>query len=77
MLCNFIRYNVSSIILLSTQWNICTEICQLLKVFNDATYTLFSVYYPTTSLFIIKALSIVGAFDECMSQELELELKPH
>ena len=42
----------------------CTKICQLLKVFNDTTNTLFGVYYPTTNLFIIEALNIVGAFDE-------------
>ena len=51
----------------------CTKICQLLKVFNDATNTLSGVYYLTTNLFIIEALNIVGAFDECMSQELELK----
>ena len=51
----------------------CAKICQLLKVFNDATNTLFDVYYPTTNLFIIEALNIVGAFDECMSQEPELK----
>ena len=73
MLCDFIRYNISSIILHPSQWNMCTKICQLLKVFNDAINTLFSVYYSTTNLFIIEALNIVGAFDECMSQELELK----
>ena len=51
----------------------CAKICQLLKVFNDATNTLFGVYYPTTNLFIIKTLNIFGAFDEYMSQESELK----
>ena len=51
----------------------CTKICQLLKVFNDVTNTLFDVYYRTTNLFVIEALNIVGAFDEYMSQELELK----
>ena len=51
----------------------CTKICQLLKVFNDATNTLCGVCYRTTNLFMIEALNIVGAFDECMSQELELK----
>ena len=45
------RYNVSFIILHPTQWNICSKICQLLKVFNDVTNTLFGIYYPTTNLF--------------------------
>ena len=67
------RYNVSSIILHLSQWNMCTKISQLLKVFNDVTNTLFDVYYRTTNLFVIEALNIVGAFDEYMSQELELK----
>ena len=37
LLCDFIRYNGSSIILHPTQWNMCTKIYQLLKIFNDAT----------------------------------------
>ena len=67
------RYNVSYIILHLTQWNMCTKICQLLKVLNNATNTLFGVYQPTTNLFIIETLNIVGVFDECMSQDLELK----
>ena len=42
-------------------------------MFNDATSTLSSVYYPTIKLFIIEALNIVGLLDECMSQELKLK----
>ena len=38
-----------------------TKICQLLKIFNDTTNILFVVYYPTTNLFMIEALNIVGA----------------
>ena len=34
----------------------CIKICQLLKVFNDATNILFGIYYPTTNLFIIESL---------------------
>ena len=67
------RYNVSSIILHHTQWNMCTKICQSLKMFNDATTTLSSVYYPTTNLFMIEALNIVDALYDCMSQEEELK----
>ena len=51
----------------------CIKICQLLKVFNDATNTQFGIYYPTTNLFIIESLNIVGVFDEYMSQELDLK----
>ena len=66
-------YNVSSIILHLTQQNMCTKICQLLKVFNNATNTLSSVYYPTTNLFMIETLNIVGAFYNCIYQEEELK----
>ena len=55
------------------QNGMCTKIYQLLKVFNDATNTLSGVYYPTTDLFIIETFNIVGVFDECISQELELK----
>ena len=74
MLCDFIRYNVSFIILHLNQWNMYTKICQLLKVFKDATNTLSSVYYPTTNLFMIETLNIVSAFYDCMCQEEELKL---
>ena len=66
------RYNVSSTILYPQQWHMCTKICQLLKVFNDVTNILFSIYYLTTNLFIIENLNIIGAFDNCMSQKPEL-----
>ena len=72
LLCDFMRYNVSSIILHHQQWHICTKICQLLKVFNDTTNTLSYIYYPTTNLFIIESLNIVGTFNDCMTQESEL-----
>ena len=51
----------------------CTKICQLLKVFNDATNILSGVYYPTTNLFMIEALTIIGVFYNCMCQEEELK----
>ena len=51
---------------------ICILKFELLKVFNDATNILPDIYYPTTNLFIIKSLNIVGAFDDCMSQKPNL-----
>ena len=44
-----------------------TKICQLLKVFNDATNTLSDIYYPTTNLFMIEALNIVDTLYDCIS----------
>ena len=73
LLCDFMRYNVSSIILHSIQWNMCTKIYQLLKVFSDVTTTLSGVYYPTANLFMFQALNIVDALYDCMSQDEELK----
>ena len=67
------RYNVTSIILHPSQWNMCTKICQLLKVFNDATNTLFGIYYLTTNLFMIEALNIISAIYDYISQEEDLK----
>ena len=47
----------------------CTQIYQLLKVFNDATNTLSGIYYLIINLLIIKSFNIVDAFDDCMTQE--------
>ena len=41
--------------------------CQLLKVFNDTTNTLFDIYYLIINLFIIESFNIVSAFDDYMS----------
>ena len=37
----------------------------MLKVFNDTTNNLSGIYYPTTNVFIIECVNIVGAFSEC------------
>ena len=73
LLYDFMRYNVTLIILHHTQWNMCVKICQLVKMFNDATNTLFGVYYPTTNLFIIETLNIVDARYDCISQDEDLK----
>ena len=59
--------NISSIILHPNQWNMCTKIGQILKVFNDVTNTLSGIYYPTINLFMFEALNIVGALYDCIS----------
>ena len=69
LLCDFMYYNITSIILHHSQWNMCTKICQLLKVFNDATNTLSDIYYSSTTLFMIETLNIVGALYNCISQK--------
>ena len=67
------RYSVSSIILHPAQWNMCTKIYQLLKVFNDATNTLSDIYYPTVNLFMLETFNIAGAFYDCISQDEDLK----
>ena len=60
-------YMILCIIILVLLFYMCSKICQLLKVFNDATDTLSDIYYLTTNLFIIENLNIIGAFDDCIS----------
>ena len=65
LLCTFISNNVPQINLYPQEWDICQKILDVLKVFNDATYTLSGVYYPTTHLILVEFINIVGIFDEC------------
>ena len=46
----------------------------IIKVFNDVINILFGVYYPTTYLFLIKNINIVGVFEECVVKKAELVL---
>ena len=39
----------------------------IVKSFNDTSNTLSNIYYPTTNLYIIKSINIVGVFDNCMT----------
>lgn len=69
LLCDFMICNSTDIILQPEQWNTCTKICQLLKVFNDATDHLSAIYNPTAHLFLFRAISIVTEFEECEKDE--------
>ena len=69
LLCAFISTNIPQLELLPQHWNICQRILDCLKVFNDATYTLSGVYYPTTHLFIIECVNIAGIFEEYEDDE--------
>ena len=70
LLVTFMQYNCSEIVLFPQHWDVCTKICELLKVFNDSTHNLSGIYYPTTHLFFVEALNIVGAFSACENDEL-------
>jgi len=54
-------------------WDACIKILELLRVFKDATDALSGVYYPTTHLFLIQSVNIVGAIEDC---ELDVQLSP-
>ena len=71
LLVSFIQFHVSHINLYQTHWDACYGVFNLLKVFYNATNNLSGVYYPTTHLFIIESLNIVGVFAHCES-DIEL-----
>ena len=73
LLVSFITYNVPSISLQLNNWDACIKILELLRVFNDTTNALYGVYYPTTHLFLIQSVNIVGAINDC---ELDVQLSP-
>ena len=64
LLCTFFANYVPQSNLYPQEWDICKRILDLLKVFNNATYTLSGVYYPTTHLFLTECLNIVDIFQE-------------
>jgi hypothetical protein len=70
LLCKFITNHVSQVQLYPQHWDICAQVLEVLKVFNDATYTLSGVYYPTSHLFLIECLNIVGVMQENENNEL-------
>ena len=41
---------------------------EILKVFNDATYTFSHTYTPSAHMFVFKALNVAGAFKEGLSR---------
>ena len=63
------QYNASDIILYLHHRDICSKICQLLKAFNDATNVLDEAYYPTTYLFVIESVNIVGSLSDFARNE--------
>ncbi|KZV13551.1 hypothetical protein F511_45286, partial [Dorcoceras hygrometricum] len=75
LLCGFFGQVVqsSSLYLYANQWNICTTICEILKVFSDATDQLSGVYYPTYHLVVTHLCNVACIFCEHLtSNELPL-----
>ena len=70
LLCSFFAQNTNAnIYLFSQQWNICSSICEILKVFNDATEQLSGVYYPTAQLVLENFSNIVLVLNEHINNE--------
>ena len=61
---NYYVINITHINLFSQQWDACKSILDTLKVFNDATYTLSGVCYPTIHLYLIEGINICDALGE-------------
>lgn len=71
----FITKNVPQISLYAQHWFICSKILDVLKIFNDATYTLSDVYYPTSHLYIKECVNVAGLFEQhMMDNELQLTI---
>ena len=60
----FFSQHVQNITLYPSQWDICENFLDILKVFNDANLIFSGVYYPTVHLFLLESLNIVGTLDE-------------
>ena len=56
------------------QWEIYKRILSILKIFNDVTNIFSSVYYPTSNLFLIECLNIVGTLHEHANSENENDI---
>ena len=71
LLCTFFSSIQNNIILLPQQWSVCEKILRLLETFNNATYNLSGVYYPTAHLLVMDCVNISCVFDEYV-QDREL-----
>ena len=60
LLCSFIAHYQYDVELYPSHWEVCSKILDILKVFNDATNILSGVYYPTSNIFLLTCLDIVG-----------------
>lgn len=64
LLCSFIQQNCSTLTLWPTHWDECSALLKLLKCFNDATYLLSGVYYPTSHLLLYECVNIADVMHE-------------
>ena len=64
LLCSFIQQNCSSLTLWPTHWDDCNALLKLLKCFNDATFLLSGVYYPTSHVLLYECVNIADVMHE-------------
>jgi hypothetical protein len=64
LLCEFFMIFVPDIPLHQNNWIVCKKILEILKVFNDATFSFSSVYKPTAHLFLFEACNIMETLHE-------------
>ena len=60
LLCSFAIAHLPNIPLHISEWNVCRDLLNLLKVFYDCTNTFSRVYSPSVHLFILEAGNIIG-----------------
>ena len=64
LLYSFIQQNSSSLTLWPTHWDDCNALLKLLKCFNDATFLLSGVYYPTSHVLLYECVNIADVMHE-------------
>lgn len=71
LLCSFFAQNQCGGVLFPNQWSVCSNLCEILKIFKEATEELSGVYYPTSCLVIDHCVKIAITFNSfCRSQVL-------
>lgn len=69
LLCSFAANYIPQYPIFPTMWNVCSSILNILRIFNDATHTLSSVYKPTSHQFLIEAMNVAGVLMEGINVE--------
>ena len=68
-MCRFILENHQHVYLYSNHWDVCAKICNILKKNSDATNNFSGIYYPTSNIFMLECLNIIGTLHEVENSE--------
>ncbi|KAI3474587.1 hypothetical protein Pfo_029589, partial [Paulownia fortunei] len=72
LLCQFFVQIISTPFhLYPHHWTVCEKICNILKIFNDATLQLSSVYSPTSHLVLLNCCNIASVLHENINSQDE------